>query len=44
MQLNDKGEVIWEAPRKEVTDLYRVAIYQHLIANMDKHLQPEEDK
>lgn len=41
MQLNDNGEIVWETPAKCVTDLYRTSLYQHLMRQMDKHLQPE---
>lgn len=44
MQLNEKGEVIWETPAKCVTDLYKTALYQHLMSQMDKVLTEEEDE
>lgn len=43
MQLNEKGEVIWETPAKCVTDLYRTALYQHLMSQMDKVLETTDE-
>lgn len=32
----------WETPHPSVTNWVRSGIYQHLLANMDKHIQKEE--